>query len=175
MARGSHAGVKGAEHFASHGAGAGSTLINAADEWSDKAGGTSGVIWGIILRYIGKSMGNNNAPSAAVISQSISEATQEVMNFGKASVGDKTLLDALIPFAEKLESEVASGKSISEAWSAASTVAMEAARATAQLLPKIGRARPHAEKSLGHPDPGAISFAYITTVVGEVLGKVDHE
>lgn len=175
MARGSHAGVKGAKHFASNGAGAGSTMINAADEWSDKAGGTSGVIWGIILRYIGKSIGDNNVPSATVISQSISEATQEVMNFGKASVGDKTLLDALIPFAEKLESEVASGKSISEAWSAASTVAMEAARATAQLLPKIGRARPHAEKSLGHPDPGAISFAYITNAVGEVLGKVDHE
>ena len=44
-----------------------------------------------------------------------------------------------------------------------------AAAATADLLPRMGRARPHAEKSLGTPDPGAHSFALIVTAVGETL------
>jgi dihydroxyacetone kinase len=173
MARGSHAGLKGAEQFASQGAGAGATLIRAADEWSDKAGGTSGVIWGIILRHIGLKFGDAKAPTAEDVANSISEATHEVIKFGKASLGDKTLLDALLPFSEKLRAEVDLGKSISVAWSTASSAAFDSAQSTSQLLPKIGRARPHAEKSLGHPDPGAISLAYITRAVGEVLGGYD--
>ena len=51
----------------------------------------------------------------------------------------------------------------------------DAAQATAELLPKIGRARPHAEKSLGHQDPGAKSLAIIINVVGEFLGEYEYE
>lgn len=43
----------------------------------------------------------------------------------------------------------------------------EAALANASLLPRLGMARPHAEKSLGHPDPGAISFAYVVMAVSQ--------
>ena len=43
----------------------------------------------------------------------------------------------------------------------------EAALANASLLPRLGRARTHAEKSLGHPDPGAMSFAYVVMAVSQ--------
>ena len=52
-----------------------------------------------------------------------------------------------------------------------SEIALEAANNTSRLLPKIGRARTHGEKSLGHPDPGSISFAYICNAVGLILKK----
>ena len=50
----------------------------------------------------------------------------------------------------------------------------EAALANASLLPRLGMARPHAEKSLGHPDPGAISFAYVVMAVSQAR-KADSE
>jgi dihydroxyacetone kinase len=40
-------------------------------------------------------------------------------------------------------------------------------------VPKIGRARPLAERSVGTPDPGAISMGLILTAVGEVLAAAD--
>ena len=49
----------------------------------------------------------------------------------------------------------------------------DAAQETASLTPKIGRARPLAERSVGTPDPGAISLALIVTAVGDVLGEPD--
>jgi dihydroxyacetone kinase len=60
-----------------------------------------------------------------------------------------------------------------EAWKFASEIAQKSADATAALSPKIGRARPLAERSIGTPDPGAISMALIINVVGEVIAKAD--
>lgn len=54
---------------------------------------------------------------------------------------------------------------------AAAVVATDAAHATADLVPRIGRARPHGEKSRGTPDPGAISFALAMTTAGRVLAQ----
>ena len=155
-----------------------STLIAASDAWSDQAGGTSGIIWGILLKEIGKFFGNEQQPDVRAVEKAIREATSAVTSFGKAKLGDKTLADVLIPFSEKL-SELVNTKttqvSISEVWKEASLTAEDAAQATAELLPKIGRARPHAEKSLGHQDPGAKSLAIIINVVGEFLGEHEYE
>ena len=48
-------------------------------------------------------------------------------------------------------------------------MAEERAQATADLSPRIGRARPLAEKSVGHADPGAVSLSMILTVIGDAL------
>ena len=178
MTRGAQAAAKAAQHYAQSGAGAGATLIAASDAWSDQAGGTSGIIWGILLKEIGKIFGNEQQPDVRAVEKAIREATSAVTSFGKAKLGDKTLADVLIPFSEKL-SELVNTKntqvSISEVWKEASLTADDAAQATAELLPKIGRARPHAEKSLGHQDPGAKSLAIIINVVGEFLGEHEYE
>lgn len=167
MARGAHAAATAAKQYLDAGAGAGSTLEAAADSWSDKAGGTSGIIWGIILREIGKEFGDSVKPSAHVVASAVARASAEVTKFGKAQIGDKTLVDVLIPFSQKLVSE--NGKSLAEAWRSASNTATSAAAETANLLPKIGRARPHAEKSLGHQDPGATSLAMIISTIANFL------
>ena len=54
---------------------------------------------------------------------------------------------------------------------AVSGFADKAAQMTQDLLPKIGRARPHAGKSIGSPDPGAVSMALIINAVNPVLRK----
>jgi dihydroxyacetone kinase len=79
------------------------------------------------------------------------------------------MVDALVPFAETLEQRVGAGSSLAEAWAEAADVTAAAAAATADMLPKVGRARPHAENSLGTPDAGAHSLALIVQCISAVL------
>ena len=177
MQRGSTAALAAASGLLADRAGAGTLLARAGDAWANKAGGTSGALWGAILRSIGTAIGDSAAPTARSVAGGVTGAKDEVMNFGKAVVGDKTMVDALVPFSDTLAEQVAAGASLSAAWSTASEAATAAAAATSDLLPRMGRARPHAEKSLGTPDAGAVSLAYITTAVGEVLTarKATHD
>jgi dihydroxyacetone kinase len=64
---------------------------------------------------------------------------------------------------------VQAGATLAEAWRLGADAATEAAAATRTLLPKVGRARPHAERSLGTPDAGAISLALIASRVADLL------
>jgi dihydroxyacetone kinase len=93
-----------------------------------------------------------------------------LQGFSKAELGDKTMLDALFPFVDTLVGQVDSGAPLSEAWRSAAGACRTAAEATAPLTPKIGRARPLAERSVGTPDPGAVSLGLIVTAIGDVLG-----
>jgi D-erythrulose 4-kinase len=77
----------------------------------------------------------------------------------------------LFPFVDTLVGQVDAGASISEAWRSAAEACRTAAKATASLVPKIGRARPLAERSVGTPDPGAVSLGLIVTAIGDVLGE----
>jgi dihydroxyacetone kinase len=171
MVRGSAAAQSAIEIAVSENLGAGSALSAAANDWSDRAGGTSGVLWGIILQQLANAVGDSEIPTLATIALGISKSVREVMNVGKAQVGDKTLVDVLVPFSDSLNSSADANKSLIDAWITASEIALEAANNTSRLLPKIGRARTHGEKSLGHPDPGSISFAYICNAVGLILKK----
>ena len=169
MQRGSTAGAAAAVTLKGQGAGAGSLIARSGDAWANKAGGTSGALWGAMLRALGTRIGDTDAPTAQSVSDGVTAALAEVTRFGKAEVGDKTMVDALVPFSDSLAAEVAAGKSLTEAWTTAATAATTAAAATADLLPRMGRARPHAEKSLGTPDAGATSLAYIAAEIGAVL------
>jgi dihydroxyacetone kinase len=87
----------------------------------------------------------------------------------RGCTGDKTMLDALLPFVETLEAGVADGRPWLSAWVEAADVARQAAERTADLRPKVGRARPLAERSVGAPDAGAISLAMCVRVVADVF------
>lgn len=169
MQRGVMAAVARAREVLTQGAGAGTLLRCAADAWADKAGGTSGAIWGVALTALGSSLGDTLDPDATRVAEGIQHASDGIRHFGKAQVGDKTLVDVLVPFAQALNEGAAQGLELAEAWRGAAAVAREACAATAQLRPKIGRARPLAEKSLGTPDAGAVSLSLIITAIEPLL------
>jgi dihydroxyacetone kinase len=169
MQRGSHAARDAARAMVEAGAGAGTTLARAADAWSDRAGGTSGALWGLMLSCLADRVGDMGKPRAIDIAAGVSDAAASVMAYGKAQVGDKTLVDALVPFDGALEGAVASGATLADAWRTAAQAATTAAGATADLTPRMGRSRTHADKALGIPDPGAHSLALITTAIADVL------
>jgi len=169
MQRGTAAASAAASGLAARGAGAQTVLALSGDAWSNRAGGTSGAIWGLILRTVAGHLGNTEPATAARVAAGITAAKEAVMAYGKASVGDKTLVDSLVPFADTLAARVAAGNNLADAWLAAAEAATVAAETTANLLPGMGRARTHGEKSLGVPDPGAVSLALIARRVHAVL------
>ncbi|MFK4789713.1 dihydroxyacetone kinase family protein [Microbacterium sp. ZW T5_56] len=169
MQRGSHAALAAAQAAQRAGAGAGTTLLRAADAWSDRAGGTSGALWGVILTAVSRALTDSGTPRAAAVAAGVAAGSRGVTDYGKAQIGDKTMVDALVPFAAELAAAVDTGASLGTAWPRAASVATAAAAATADLLPRMGRARPHAERSLGTPDPGAHSLALIVTAIGTLL------
>lgn len=171
MRRGVNAAVGAAEAALAGGAGAGTTLIRAGGAWSDASGGASGALWGIGLRALGEVIGDDVAPDAVNVAAAVRHWSAEVMRTGGAVPGDKTLVDVLEPFSAVLAARVDAGLGLGEAWTAAVTIADEAAEATADLVPRIGRARPLAAKSLGNPDAGAVSLTLVLRAVEPVIAK----
>jgi dihydroxyacetone kinase len=174
MQRGSHAALAAATDAAEAGAGAATTLARAADAWADRAGGTSGALWGVILNAIATRLGDAGRPDAAAVAAGIDAGTRGVMEYGKAEVGDKTMVDALVPFSSTLTAAVDGGTSFVDAWRSAADAATRAAAATADLLPRMGRARAHGQNSVGTPDPGAHSLALIVTAVGDLFADLER-
>jgi len=171
MQRGLKAAVDAAQAAVTAQAGAGNALIAAGDAWSDRAGGTSGMLWGVILRNLGHAVGDETRPDATAIAAGVAAALQAVIHTGKAQLNDKTLVDVLYPFSTALTKSASQGFSTPEAWTAAAEVAKQSAKATKNLTPKIGRARPHTDKSIGNPDPGAVSMALIIDAVGRIVRR----
>ena len=171
MQRGSHAARDAAITARDAGAGAQTVLTRAADAWSDRAGGTSGALWGLILAALADRLGDQGSPSAADVAQGVAAGVQSVMTYGKAEVGDKTLVDALVPYVDTLDAEAEAGHDVRDCLDAAASAARDAADATAKLRPLKGRARPLAEKSIGHPDAGAVSLSLIVTAIAKELQK----
>ncbi|MGV0849944.1 D-erythrulose 4-kinase [Mycolicibacterium phlei] len=167
MVKGSAAARDAATAAVEAGAGQGSVLTAAGKAWAAKAGGTSGVLWGALLTALGTRLGDTGTPDAATIAAGMRAGYDALIRLGGAAPGDKTMLDALLPFVETLEQRAAQGDSWIEAWREAAGVASEAARATADLRPRVGRARPLAERSVGTPDAGATSLAMCTQTVAD--------
>jgi dihydroxyacetone kinase len=169
MARGAAAAAEAAARAAASGQGAGSVLQAAADAWAERAGGTSGALWGAALSAWGASFGDHEVIGPAEVARGARAALEAVTSLGGAQPGDKTLVDALEPFTRTLEEAIGHGQSLVSAWADAAAAATAAAEATAPMTPKLGRARPLAARSIGHCDPGAVSLALAARVIGEAL------
>ena len=167
MARGARAAASAAERALAEGAGAATLLLHAADAWGDRAGGTSGALWGAGLRAAARALSDDEVPADALVA-ACREAIESVTAYGNARLGDKTLIDAFDPFMQTLSGDLEGGLPAGAAWANAAITAAAAADATAALTPRLGRARVLASRGLGHRDPGAVSFAVV------VAAATDH-
>jgi D-erythrulose 4-kinase len=169
MRNGIDAAVEAAE--ASREQGLAAALIAAGDAWSERSGGTSGALWGAAITAVAPILDTDDEAGTAA-AKAARAALDQIVGLGKATVGDKTMVDALLPFVATLETELAAGATLGTAFRAAADAATQAAAATASLSPKLGRARPLAERSIGTPDAGATSLALVlTTLASELEGE----
>lgn len=150
-------------------------LAAAGDAWAAEAGGTSGALWGVALRAIGGALPADRAPGREELASAAAAALTAVTSLGGAEVGDKTLVDALAPFATGFAARLRTGAPVSEAYASAAAEARTAAEDTAGLRPRLGRARPLADRSVGTPDPGATSLAAVLTAVATLRATTGSE
>jgi len=122
-------------------------------------GGASGAIFGTFFRNGGKALAGKEALDSAGLAAMLQAGLDGVKSRGGASVGDKTVVDALAPAAEKAH-EVAS-QSLPEAVQAVAAAAHAGLEASKNMIAKFGRAKTLGEACLGFPDAGAMSVTVI--------------
>jgi dihydroxyacetone kinase len=171
MQRGVRAAAEAADAARKQGAGFRTTLTRAADAWADRAGGASGALWSVALHALAGGLSDEGRPSGRDLADGMAAAARAVQTAGKAKPGDKTIVDALQPFASAFAAAVDRGTSTAGAWKEAAEAAARGADSTTSMVARVGRARPHGEKSLGTPDPGAVSFVIVVNAVLPVLAK----
>jgi dihydroxyacetone kinase-like protein len=123
---------------------------------TSKIGGTSGPIWGTMFLRAASTIGDKSEVDGATLVAALRAAADGIKARGKAELGDKTLLDALVPATDALEEAVASGTDPAAAFA---TTARETAEATKELQARRGRASYTGERSIGSVDAGAIAVA----------------
>jgi len=92
-----------------------------------------------------------------------------VQRLGGAQVGDKTMVDALQPAVDAFVAAIESGKPAAQAFAESVPAAQTGAESTADMVARLGRARPLGQKSVGTPDPGATSLALVLETVAKAV------
>lgn len=132
-----------------------------------RIGGTSGPIWGTAFLRAGAAAGTATTLEPDQVFALLHAAIGGIKARGKSDVGDKTLLDALVPAVDVLEARVKDGASAAEAIAAAARTARERAEATREMLAKRGRAAYTGERSIGTLDAGAVAVAVMFEALAE--------
>ena len=145
----------------------GTFLSKVALTMSSRIGGTSGPIWGTaFLRAATVARGKHDLAGADAVMM-LKAAIDGIKARGGADVGDKTLLDALVPMTDAIEAALAAGEDSKSIVARAARVAREAAEATSSLTARRGRASYTGERSVGSPDPGAIAIAVLSERISD--------
>ena len=134
---------------------------------TSRIGGTSGPIWGTAFLRAGAAAGTDDHLDAAKVVAMLRAAVEGIKVRGKSDVGDKTLLDALVPAVDTIEKQVGEGHGAAEALRAAAVTARERAEATRPMLAKRGRAAYTGERSVGTLDAGAVAVAVMLEALAD--------
>ena len=139
----------------------GKLLILAGRTLVGTVGGASGPLWGSALRSGGRVLGDQPTFDGRELTEVLAAALASIKDLGTASVGDKTMVDALEPAVEELRQRLSGGASVADSLGGAVEAAEAGMRATIPLQARKGRASYLGERSIGHQDPGATSTALI--------------
>ncbi|MGR9173704.1 dihydroxyacetone kinase subunit DhaL [Hyphomicrobiales bacterium] len=124
-------------------------------------GGSMGPLYGVMFTQFAETIEKSDRIDAATFSTMLHNGLDGIQAIGSAKVGDKTLLDTLVPAIDAFDTAVAGGKSFGEALQALVAAAEAGRDSTRDLVAKIGRASRLGERSLGVLDAGATSCALI--------------
>jgi len=131
----------------------------------EHCGGASGPIWGSAFRGAAKYSNGKTEIDLAEFAELMQSAVDGIQKTGGAKLGDKTLLDALIPAVESLKASAQAGDSIAVAIKKGANEAIAGAEKTKDIVATKGRASYLGERSLSYPDAGATAIGIIFTYV----------
>ncbi|ALG41954.1 MAG: dihydroxyacetone kinase subunit DhaL [Megasphaera elsdenii] len=131
-------------------------------------GGASGPLYGTAFMKAGMACKGLTELDGPAFIKAMEAAVDGIKMRGKATEGEKTMLDALCPALKVMQDEVAAGKSLKEALQDAAAAAEKGVEYTKTIIATKGRASYLGERSLGHQDPGATSSLYLLQVLAEM-------
>jgi dihydroxyacetone kinase-like protein len=139
----------------------GTMLLKISMLVSKHVGGSSGPIWGTGFMKAALLSKGKSSVTLQELSAMVNNAIEGIMARGGAQLGDKTLLDALIPVNEVLKSHAANGSDLATTLKDAAGAADKAIDDTRHLEARRGRASQVGERSGNTPDPGIVAIATI--------------
>ncbi|MBT3826364.1 MAG: dihydroxyacetone kinase subunit L [Nitrosomonadales bacterium] len=132
-------------------------------------GGASGPLFASFFLALSKEVSDND--DLHKFSLGFSRGVESIMQRGKSKLGDKTMLDVLIPVSEKLQSLVKDGCEKNIMIKEIDLTAQAGVIATKDLIPAKGRSAGLAERAVGHIDPGAKTCQIIISTICNQLNK----
>jgi dihydroxyacetone kinase-like protein len=144
---------------------AGAVLKTVAMALVSNVGGAAGPLYGTLLLQVGTALAGRDEVDLEAYASAWRKGIEGVQARGKAQLGDKTMLDALVPGAEALENASDLDSGLREAASAAES----GMRDTIPLVARKGRASYLGERSKDHQDPGATSTFYLYQTAADTL------
>ena len=148
-------------------------LLNCSMIIMEHCGGASGPIWGSAFRAASKSIKGKNTLSTTDFAEMLLSTVQGIQTTGERSfgrgavVGDKTLIDALVPCAQSWS--IHHNKTFKENFVLGAIAAVQGAESTKDIVARMGRAGTVGDRSLGYPDAGAHGLGVIFTDIAEHL------
>lgn len=138
-------------------------------------GGASGPIWGSAFRAAGRSAGSKTELTTEEFAAMLQAAAAGIQSTGERSfgrgavVGDKTLIDALVPCADAWSENAGNAADVKGLFALGAQAAAAGAKATEDIVARMGRAGTVGDRSLGYPDAGAYALGVIFTEISESL------
>jgi phosphoenolpyruvate---glycerone phosphotransferase subunit DhaL len=144
---------------------AGAVLKTVAMALISNVGGAAGPLYGTLMLQMGTALAGKDEIDLATYTEAWHKGIQGIQARGKAELGDKTMLDALVPGVEALEKASDLDSGLQEAAAAAES----GMRDTIPLVARKGRASYLGERSKDHQDPGATSTFYLYQTAADAL------
>jgi phosphoenolpyruvate---glycerone phosphotransferase subunit DhaL len=132
-------------------------------------GGAGGPLYGTLFLQMGAATAGKSELEPADWAEALTKGVEGVVTRGKAELGDKTMVDALVPARDALASALADGVAFDEALKRSAAAAEEGMIATVPLVARKGRASYLGGRSAGHQDPGATSSYLLVRTAAETF------
>ncbi|GAA0403696.1 dihydroxyacetone kinase subunit DhaK [Paenibacillus motobuensis] len=167
--------VEWEEILAHHGQNIGDFLDACSLVIMEHCGGASGPIWGSGFRAASKHAQQKQELSVSEVAGMMQAVVKGIQDTGERSfgrgavVGDKTLIDALVPLADQWTKSAEQGDNLKQAAVKAAEAAVQGAQKTAEIVARMGRAGTVGERSIGYPDAGAYALGVIFTELAKAM------
>jgi dihydroxyacetone kinase-like protein len=162
--------MESVEQAAEEHAAAGPKEVLSKAGWAvmSSAGGSTGPLLGSLLMGMAAGVDDAEELDGPALAKVIRSGIDQMHKHSKAQIGDKTMMDALLPAAAALD-EAPADTTPAGLLQAAAEAAAKGVEATKDMLAKFGRARNLGERVLGHADPGATSMSLILAGFAEAV------
>ena len=150
----------------------GEALTSLGDVLFNEIGGSMGPLYGLLFTEMGKSIQEKDVINASSLNDMLGDGLGALREIVTAKVGDKTLMDVLIPAKESLQNSVNDGYDLVSTLEKMKAAAEKGKDATTDMVAKFGRASRLGERSIGVVDPGAASSCLLLKAIADEIMRL---